>query len=210
MPQKVIETIKVPQAANYFSVNDPFNLGTIRTNARREFYTNLISPRADLRRILRIVEGSLLFIIKIDSGDTHYQIFSEQKGREKLKSVVLFKDGRTNRTMLDVLEIMSYESFMVKRYTMFSSDPLVFSTFGGYRVKSGKSSQKLLPYLFHQLLFNGISNSCEKAYNYINDWIAFVVQNPDKKTKVGIVLKGLMGTMEQLHSPSFHSLPPRD
>lgn len=48
--------------------------------------------------------------------------------------------------------------------------------------------------LLDQLLREGLANGDEASYEYILDWAAFMVQNPDKRAEVAIVFKGQKGT----------------
>lgn len=165
----------------------------MRVNAEAGQYENILDACKDLHKILRIIEGSLSYVFKMEEGSSlRIKPMSPQEGRNLLKSVKLFVSERKPVTLLDVISTVELSQFMVNGVELFSDDPTILSIFGGYNFPLQVKTCSSLPYFFDKLTFEGICNSNKSVYTYVDKWISYIVQNPGKKTRTALVLKGFI------------------
>jgi hypothetical protein len=86
--------------------------------------------------------------------------------------------------------------FLVTGVQFYSKDPCYLSLFQGYPYTNnnpfGISSIKLIqPFLDHVL--NIISDRNNELYNYILNWISYLLQNPGSKTETAFIIIGEQG-----------------
>ena len=76
----------------------------------------------------------------------------------------------------------------------YSTEPNMFNVFQGYDyVELDDYNEKIIsPFLTH--IRENIASGNEELYNYILNWISFILQNPAKKTGTVLVLTGEQGT----------------
>jgi hypothetical protein len=204
IPQDVLPEITKLRPANYFRITDKIYIHDLRKMILDGCFENTTNLIQYLKLLVRYIESGSKYIIKEKDGALNLAIYSSTAAKSKLNTMVLHTTPRY--TLWDYIQSRLPE-LTVTKVTLFSYDPEVFSTFGGYCVPVGLTIPSTLPYLFDQLLFEGICNSDKMKYDYLNNWIAFVVQNPGARTKVHIILKGLPRV--RTHHLSFLSLPPR-
>ena len=76
----------------------------------------------------------------------------------------------------------------------YSEDPNVFSFFHGYKYPEvGELNMFLIqPFLNH--VYQIICTENKVLYDYVLNWITYIFQHPDGKTKTALVFTGLQGT----------------
>ena len=76
----------------------------------------------------------------------------------------------------------------------YSTNPNMFSVFQGYDYEEldDYDEEIISPFLTH--VREIIANGNDELYNYMLNWISFILQNPAKKTKTVLVLTGEQGT----------------
>lgn len=71
----------------------------------------------------------------------------------------------------------------------------VFKIFGGYKYQNvHHEDQDANVDEFIKFVHDVIANGDEKVYDYIMNWVSFIVQKPGVKTETGIILRGDQGT----------------
>ena len=122
---------------------------------------------------------------------------SEMIAKQILKKVIigkLFRDDKMKPYSLWDLFIDNQIQFTVKALKFYSEDEQVFSYFRGYDYKQlDEVKEELIkPFLNH--IHDVIANKNEDVYKYILVWIASVLQKPNFKTGVALVILGNQGT----------------
>ena len=140
--------------------------------------------------------------VVIDSGRATYIIYSEEgptfisrsEFKQKLKDIKLTDEGRkiTGWDVFDTFQnsrIMTYDTMK-----FYSHDPAVYSIFQGYpfRKLAQVNLEIVKPFLNHMKLI--ICNRDAKLYYYLTNWLAFIVQHPEKKVGTALVIIGDPGT----------------
>jgi len=122
---------------------------------------------------------------------------SEMIAKQKLKKVVIGKVFRDNKikpySLWDVF-IDNQLQFTVKALKFYSEDEQIFNYFRGYDYKQldEVKEEVIQPFLNH--IHDVIANKNEEIYKYILVWIASILQKPNFKTGVALVILGNQGT----------------
>ena len=181
---------RVPKAANSFDVADKYYFDNLRTNVENGEYKTSTERVDAVKRVVKL-DQSLNHYVFEDSvvKGPSVNILSRTEGKTRLSSIIP-QGCRKNASMFHHIE-GKLSDLMVKDVKFFSLDPQVFSLFYGYRHKILPKASPQLPYLFFKLMFEIICNGRQKVFDYIVNWIAYIVQNPGKLVKTALVLKGL-------------------
>lgn len=188
-----------------FDINDGYCLENFQTSAKSEYYTTLYSAASDLARIYRYhQEGEDYFIEKGYDADIKMKVFRYVKFEtvhRKLKDIKLFDkeinlpDGKTKWKTFYAwdafIEYKSHFNFYGIRFN--SKEEGVINYFHGYNHQTLDECDEKIIADFLKLIKEGIANDDENVYNYLLNWISYVLQNPGMKTMVSIVLKGTQG-----------------
>ena len=187
---------KEARSSKSFSTSrDGLTLEKIIKKASKGRYTNILVAEIDLIQVICYVVNVGMYIIW--NWDTIRKCHvSEPITRAelmiRLKMIRLYKEGKTQITMWDVFE-RRYDNFVVKSADFFSTDPKTFSFFGGYSFPILRSKEPQVNYLFDMLVWRGICNKDKDLYEYLWNWMAFIAQNPGKRTEVALILTGMQG-----------------
>jgi hypothetical protein len=84
---------------------------------------------------------------------------------------------------------MNAALFIRKCIKFYSLDPDILSTFHGYKYKPVRNDELIQEYL--RLINDVIASSDPISYEYVLNWIAYIVQHPGIKTRTALILKGL-------------------
>jgi hypothetical protein len=92
--------------------------------------------------------------------------------------------------------------FLVSGVKFYSKDPNYLSLFQGYQYENNNilynsSNHNIIKPLV-DYIFNIISNQNNELYNYILNWISFLLQNPGSKTETGFIIIGEQGIGKNL------------
>jgi hypothetical protein len=84
---------------------------------------------------------------------------------------------------------MNASNFICKCIKFYSTDPDILSTFHGYKHKSIRNDDLIQEYL--NLIRDVIASNDPVSYEYVLNWIAYIIQHPGIKTRTALILKGL-------------------
>ena len=179
---------------NKIDLNDSFNLIDFKKKARNGCYGNLSEAIVDLSRLIRIINNEdNNFIIKMKDEESKlskigFTTYASMK--TKLKEIVLY----TNENDKKITAWNCYEEYnsdlSIHGVTWYSEDPNYYSHFHGFRYKpvnNGKSQ------IFIDFIKNIICNDNQEVFEYVINWIAYLIQKIDKKLPTAIVLTGMPG-----------------
>ena len=177
-------------------LQDSFGMIDIRSKAEKNSYKNKKEVVEDLSRVIRFIESDqMMFIQKVyDTYSKKWKISFVNDGNmtKSLKLIKLWNnDGKTLNAYDVFTENMSKLSVNGVKFN--SNDKNIFSMFHGlkYKVLDSVNESVIAEYL--RLIYDVIADSNEEIYNYIINWVSFVIQNPGVKTETALVLKGLQG-----------------
>ena len=179
---------------NKIDLNDSFNLIDFKKKARNRCYSKLSEAIVDLSRLIRIINNEdNNFIIKMKDEESKlskigFTTYASMK--TKLKEIVLY----TNENGKKITAWNCYEEYnsdlSIHGVTWYSEDPNYYSHFHGFRYKpvnNGKSQ------IFIDFIKNIICNDNQEVFEYVINWIAYLIQKIDKKLPTAIVLTGMPG-----------------
>ena len=173
-------------------LNDPFTINDIRQKAEQHRYNNNKEIIEDLSKVLRCIDdGNDTYIIK--SYDAISKSFclkfvNDAYIVKTLKRIVF--NEKTNAHAL----LLNHLSKFIKLGVKFNSnDKNVLSLFHGYKYKVLDNTNMSNIKMFLDLILEVICDHEKQIYEYVINWISFIVQNPGIKTEVALVLKGLQG-----------------
>ena len=183
---------------------DPFTI----TDIEKTNYSLKDGVGIDIARFLNDLKRVLVVI-----GASKYTFILKEKGANKTASLALlklkefkarmneinvgkyWKDGKLKTaTALSIYSAGKNKNFFIKsRITFFSEDTNDYSLFTGYPYKTLADCNEniIKPFLEHTR--EVIANNDEKLYEYILNWITYIVQNPAEKTGIVLVLLGKQG-----------------
>jgi hypothetical protein len=147
----------------------------LKSIANREI---VLEPRTD-KDVMRILKSIVI-------GSETVQIPTGKKTFKTVKNTVSLK------TLFDEGEGVEQtkNKFLVKSVRFFSDDPNEFSYFRGYPWEPlEKPDYKIItPWLEH--VEQNLCNKNVDVYNYIADWISFIVKNPGQKVTTAPIFIG--------------------
>jgi hypothetical protein len=83
--------------------------------------------------------------------------------------------------------------FLITGVKFYSKYPCYLSLFQGYSFDYDNTNHDIIkPFLDH--VFNFISDSNNELYDYILNWISYLLQNPGSKTETEFIIIGEQGT----------------
>ena len=181
---------------NKIDLNDSFNLNNIREKAESKKYHSKKEVIEDLSKVIRYIDdGSESYVIKsFDTFTNTYQLKFANDAfiSRSLRRINLWKSGNEQITVYSLF-IEHLSKFCMKGVKFNSSDENVLSLFHGFAHNILEHVDMNKIQMFLELIKEVICNNNELVYQYVLNWIAFVVQNPGVKTGIAIVLKGLQG-----------------
>lgn len=155
----------------------------------------------DIKRVYVDIENQDRYFIKIYDGIMNKYVLdvvnlSGLKARfDKIK--IYDKSGNSTIKKLSLSDIIlnSGDSnvFMKKGVKFYSNDKDIFSLFQGFNFKESDyvDVDKIAIFLKH--VKEIIASGDENIYKYIISWVAYLIQNPGKKTKTCLILIGKHG-----------------
>lgn len=81
-----------------------------------------------------------------------------------------------------------------KGMRFYDTDPKIFSYFRGYDYKELDDYDENVISFYLNHIRENIANGNEELYNYILNWVSYILQNPDGKTGSCLVITGEQGT----------------
>lgn len=172
---------------------DEFSFSDFR---RKCPYRDLEVCKNDLLRLVVYLDHSPEAYLMKDTDDLtgkpKLSYCSEMHAKQKLNKITAAFIGQRKVTAWDIL--MSDLTLFTKRCIRFySKDKRDFSYFKGYDYEVGNVNYNLIqPWLDH--VKNVICDHDEEAFNYFLKWFSSILQTPDYKTGIAILIIGSQGT----------------
>ena len=91
-------------------------------------------------------------------------------------------------------EGLNKKSLSCEGMRFYDTDPNIYSYFQGYEYKELDDYDEDIISCFLNHIRENIANGNEELYNYILNWISYILQNPDGKTGSCLVITGEQGT----------------
>lgn len=153
----------------------------------------------DLKRILVIINNAIMdYIIKdYDANNKIYVLKHINNKQFELLMMSInigkyYKEGKlkTVNAFMIYNEGRNKNLFMKDGMSFYSEDPDIFTYFRGYNhtLLDSVNESKINIFLNH--VQEVIANNNEELYNYILNWISYIMQNPNGKTDTALVLTG--------------------
>ncbi|KAH0803548.1 Poxvirus D5 protein [Histomonas meleagridis] len=177
-------------------LQDSFSMIDIRSKAEKKSYKNKKKVIEDLSRVIRFVESDqMMFIQKVYDIHSKKWKISFVNDSNMTKSLKLIKLWNNDGKILNAYNVFTenMSKLSVNGVKFKSNDKDIFFLFHGlkYKVLDNINESVIAEYL--RLIHDVIADSNEEIYNYILNWISFIIQNPGIKTETALVLKGLQG-----------------
>ena len=201
-----------------FKVNSSFTLNKFKEIAARKMYKSLAHAASDLARLYRYHEEGEDYFIERGIDDERktpsFTYVKYETVKRKLKDIALYtkeikkSDRKVEKTFTAWDAFIQYNRYFTFYGIKFNSgDPKYIDYFHGYKWEELESVDDTVLADFKKLVREVIVGGgnleedatdeekakIEECYNYILNWIAYIVQNPGWRTMVSIILKGDQG-----------------
>lgn len=178
-------------------LNDSFSVSDIRIKAEKKLYKSFTDVVNDLSKVIRFIDNQkdLMFVQKTwNSIESIWKLsfVTDQVLFKSLKLITLWYDEKKKITVYDAL-VANLSKFSVNGVKFYSNDPNTLSLFQGFKYNITEEVDLSLIDSFLKLIHDVIADSNEELYEYLINWISFIIQNPGSKTETALVLKGLQG-----------------
>lgn len=192
-----------------FDLNDDFSTKDIRQKSSEHKYQvdgdaeklDHYQVLKDLKRIMFVVDdGCDIYYFKKYNDTTERNelaILKRSDAIDKLKDIHVgterHKDKVVSRSAYDVFNAFNNNnSFYKFAVNFFSNNPKVFNIFQGYKYDAVQNDD--LIQAFNNHIKHIWCKDDEHLYNYVQSWIATVIQHPLGRTMTCLVIKGAQGT----------------
>jgi putative DNA primase/helicase len=177
---------------NTIDLSTDFSIETIR----RQTYGNYNAVVNDLLKLIRFIDnGDMVFICKIYNERSKkfiIKLLNETNARKMLSSKLLWREDKKQLNAYNVFQkFIKY--FAVADIAFNSKNPKVFSLFQGFKYSEANKIDYLIIGRWLNLVKEVVANNNKDVYEYILNWIAFIIQNVGVKTGIALVLKGRQG-----------------
>ena len=185
-------------------LTDSFSLFDIRKkNYRKNDGIRVGEFLSDLKKVLVVVDtAKTLYFIKDTNEDGQTMKFSpidHHDFENKMKSINLgyYMEKKTKKT-ITAYQVYSAgvnkNIFMKKQIRFFTDNDDFFNVFHGYLYQPLEDVDMpvIQPFLNH--IKDIIADKNEELYEFILNWVSYIIQNPNGKTETAIVLTGKYGT----------------
>ena len=189
---------------NNINLTTEFSLYDIINKAHNGEYKDLETAANDLLSVCRyVLSASHMWIVKVyDSINKVWtlQYTNKKKFEEQLKCVDLYRKTELKYyTLYDAFR--KYISlFSVIGVGFYSMNNNVLNRFNGYKYQTNNITKLAdnkvnisLIQFYLDFIKEVIADNNNELNEYILNWIAYIVQNPNKKTATCLVLKGAQG-----------------
>ena len=190
------------------NLNDSFVVERIKD---KNYFDNGIDWEGlciDIGRGIAIIESDQSAYVKVRNASTNsYKLVkcSIESLKNRLHRIIVnfeekqnVKNFRLSRLVFEdmlINELPKYEKYYYKKgvcfYSKFDYDLSLFTGFT-FPERNGINHNKISLFLSH--IKNIIANGDDTLYKYILSWVAFIIQNPGKKTNTCLVILGEEGT----------------
>ena len=173
-------------------LNDSFTINDIRKKAELHKYTSNKELIEDLSRVLRLIDdGNDTYVIKV--YDTITKTFCLKFVNDSFIAKTLKRIAINEKINAHTILLNNLSKFSRLGVKFNSNDKNVISLFHGYKYKILEEVELEKIKMFLDLILEVICDSNEEVYEYVLNWISYIVQNPGTKSEIALVLKGLQG-----------------
>ena len=215
---------------NDIDTSSPFMLEDFMRNCNARKYEKESDAVKDMIRIFRYCQHKHLFIQKyqekyqgqkvimlkyvpysnfVSDMETSVVYAVEKKNRKHIltqqEESTVDIDTIKYVTMFDLFK-RNKLLFHVNGITFIDNDSDYISIFHGYEFDTVTSVDMDILADYLKLIKEGICDNDEKLFDYVIKWMAYVIQNPGKKTGIPLVLQGLEGCGKNTFSDIFSNL----
>ncbi|KAA6388472.1 MAG: hypothetical protein EZS28_016002, partial [Streblomastix strix] len=194
---------------NKIDLQDGFTLLEMQEKAANGECENEEQIVMDLSKLLVYYEGETEDIYAIKGYDAICDtqvLYHKLEGtvyKQLEKIIINFKNMKTDEKSDDKKEskpltakhiFKKYASKFAKKGCKFiSEDPIILTVFQGYKYKKLDTIDYECLQMYLDLIKETIAAGDERVYEYILNWIAWMIQNPGQKSRAAIVLQGRQG-----------------
>ncbi|KAA6368808.1 MAG: hypothetical protein EZS28_035665 [Streblomastix strix] len=190
-----LDTSKIQKSE--MNLDDPFSLVDIEMKIYNQEYECDEDIVTDMLKIMRIInQKNDLFVMKrYDSTVKRctFDILSDDGAQKKLSKAKWDGPRKKNLKLWSLFQECA-GVFRLRDISFISDDKDVFSIFQGWKHKQLEEFSIESIQLYLDLIKEVIAANDNNIYEYILNWISFILQHPGIKTRVAIVIRGVQGT----------------
>jgi len=195
--QELQKQLSTPQLnIGNIDLNDKFNLTDIRKKNEEHAYKHDVEMINDLSKVVRYIEdGKGCYLQKVYDGMLKtYRIkyITRAAMKETLQEIIITKEKKKRTAYNVLLEHLSKLTIQGVRFHC-PDDENIYSLFHGYKYNIKETHDESIIKAYIDFIKEVICNNKDNINEYILNWIAYIVQNPGKRTNTALVLKGLQG-----------------
>lgn len=201
--------INAQQSCASIDLKDPFIFNNIPFI---DYFPNGILDKEklynDIKRVYVGISGSNTYFIKTRSnGKIKLERLSYHEMKCRADQITLYEDKSGDIKLSNYILKGRDKILFEKPETAFiSNDPNVFSIFRGFIYENDDNIDMESIKLFLDHMKEVICNEDEILYQYLISWIAFIIQNPGKRTGVCLVLLSDPGSGKTLFTNTISEL----
>lgn len=183
--EKVLKPIyEKPIEVKSITRDDDFSWADLVKNCEQDAYQSPIEAAEDMTRLMRICDSTNIFWLVKDSNNL-FTIVSDETQHKKL-----FRVKCCGTNLWDIYNSNS-NLFRINGIKFNSNQQGIFNIFRGFKYNA-VSNDKLLKQ-WQDFVHSIICYNREDLYQYVQHWIAYIINNPGRKTGTALIMKGLQG-----------------
>lgn len=192
-----LNAIAKPQITiNEINFDDDFYLEHITRNAKEGKYHNEAEALSDLTKVMRYISAFGAFAMKRMNSTTNAPYLSfeyKSKIRDDMKEMILFNDEKGKPVNAYTVFLHHKDVFAKVAYMFYSTNPDVISYFHGYKYNTVQTPDMSIIQKYLDFVHDVIADGDENSFNYIQSWIANMMQNPGQINGTALILRSLQG-----------------
>ena len=178
-------------------LNDPFDINTVYQKAETGQYNCLETCATDLSRLCRVVDGAVQCFIRkwYDGKSGVFRIIycKQDEMKKALQHAALYRDKGGLVTAWEAIKAFYSRFFCYDVVFNSKSTANVFNLFHGFKYRPSDVLNTTKIGFFIDFVREVIASNDGVIAEYLLNWLAYIVQNPGKKTEACIVLQGAQG-----------------
>ena len=194
---KVLLNENIITEINVHKINmkEEFSFTDIRKKCKAKVYKSDEEIISDLTKVMRFIDVKMTFVFKDYDSKVNMCVlnYKNKTAAFELLSSVIVREEDGKETTLTALFKRNNDLFVVKDVCFNSTNSNVITVFQGYKYSNAMDGNKSLIVFFLDFVKEVIAAGNEELYDYINKWIASIIQKPGIKTETALILKGLQG-----------------
>lgn len=164
--------------------NDKFTWEELVEKCEKEQYTSPNECVSDMTRLMRVCDNENIFWL-VKGKDDLFKIVSDETQHKKLFRI------KCCGTNLWQMYLDNSSLFRVRGIAFNSKDERLFNIFQGFKYEPVENNDKLN--VWTQFVKEIICSNNEELYQYVQHWVAYIINNPGKKTETALFMGGLQG-----------------